>query len=290
MSQAQALAPQDAIREIVKASGTSFYWGMRILPPDRRNAVFALYAFCREVDDIADEPGTLEDKRAALADWRQEIDALYNQTPQKLETVALSHAIDDYALRKEDFLAIIDGMETDASGPVRCPDLDSLKLYCDQVACAVGRLCIHIFGEPNERGHRVANHLGMALQLTNILRDVGEDATMGRMYLPLEFLERHGIQPGDPSEMVRLPALIDVCKDVAAWAEQEYEHADNAMAACDPTAVKPARIMRNVYWRTFAHVRESLCDNKQLPQTPYGLKRLVLKAEKTVIALKTALG
>ncbi len=186
-------ALRQTIRNRVAAAGTSFYWAMRLLPRDRRNAMYAVYAWCREVDDIADGDRPAAHKLAALADWRDEIEALYADRPRHLVARALHEPVRRYRLRREDFLAVLDGMEMDAREDIRAPDLARLDLYCARVASAVGDLSVHIFGDPSDAAHRVAHSLGRALQLTNILRDLDEDARRGRLYLPRELLERHGI-------------------------------------------------------------------------------------------------
>ena len=169
---------------------------MRLLPRERRDGMYAVYAFCREVDDIADDEGTPpEQKAAALDAWRSEIEALYEGACRdSLVGRALRHPVLCYSLRREDFHAVIDGMEMDAAEDIRAPDMATLDLYCARVAAAVGHLSVHVFGDPSPDAHAVADSLGRALQLTNILRDLDEDARRGRLYLPRELLDRHGIR------------------------------------------------------------------------------------------------
>jgi len=167
-------ALREAIRHRVEAAGTSFYWAMRLLPQDRRNGMYAVYAFCREVDDIADGDRPVEHKLAALGAWRQEIDALYGGRPHLVVARALCEPALRYGLRRHDFLAIIDGMEMDAREDIRAPGLAMLDLYCARVASAVGHLSVHVFGDASHPAHLVAESLGRALQLTNILRDLDE--------------------------------------------------------------------------------------------------------------------
>ena len=169
--------------------------------------LYAVYAFCREVDDIADGERRVEHKLAALADWREEIDALYGGRPQHLVARALREPALRYDLRRQDFLAIIDGMEMDAREHIRAPDLATLDLYCGRVASAVGHLSVHVFGDSSDAAHAVAESLGRALQLTNILRDLAEDATRHRLYLPREILDRHGIRGSDPIMVLRHPGI-----------------------------------------------------------------------------------
>jgi phytoene synthase len=239
-----------AIAARVAKAGTSFYWAMRILPPARREAMFAVYAFCREVDDIADEPGSLAQKRAALDAWRREIEALYAGRPTHEIARALAGPMRDYALRREDFLAVIDGMAMDAESEIRAPSLAELDLYCDRVASAVGRLSVRIFGDASPASDRVAFALGRALQLTNILRDLAEDGARGRLYLPRELLERHGVPSADIAAALRHPGLDAACRDLAALALRRYAEADAAMAQCDRKAMRPAAVMSAVYRAT----------------------------------------
>ncbi len=240
---------RDAIRRRVEAAGTSFYWAMRLLPAARREAMYAIYAFCREVDDIADDWPEAERARG-LAAWRDEIAALYEGAPQHPVARALREPVARFALRRGDFEAIIDGMEMDAAGDIRAPDLATLDLYCARVAAAVGHLSVHAFGDPSPAAHRVADALGRALQLTNILRDLGEDAGRGRLYLPREVLDRHGIRATEPRTVLRHPALPAACRDVAALAERHFAEADAAMAQCSRRAMRPAALMGAFYRAT----------------------------------------
>ena len=241
------VALRESIRQRVESAGTSFYWAMRLLPQDRRNGMYAVYAFCREVDDIADDTSSPEHKKAALAAWHAEIDALYAGHPGQLVACALRDPVTRYRLRREDFHTVIDGMEMDAAQNIRAPDLATLDLYCARVASAVGHLSVHIFGDPSAAAHAVADALGRALQLTNILRDLDEDAQRGRLYLPREMLDRHGIREAAPSEVLRHPALPSVCRDLAAIAERHFAEAARAMAGCSRRAMRPAAVMGAFY-------------------------------------------
>src|SRR3954471_11843667 len=242
-------ALRDAIRRKVEAAGTSFYWAMRLLPEERRNGMYAVYAFCREVDDIADDESTPPArKRAALDEWRSEIDALYaGRVPQRLVGRALRHPVLCYSLRREDFHAVIDGMEMDAAEDIRVPDIATLDLYCGRDAAAVWYLSVHVFGDPSPDAHAVADSLGRALQLTNILRDLDEDARRGRLYLPRELLDRHGIRTADPLQILRHPALPAACRDLAAIARRHFDDAGGAMARCSRRAMRPAAVMGAFY-------------------------------------------
>lgn len=183
-----AMAATDDMTPQQTASNSSFYAAMRILPREQRDAMFQIYSFCRKVDDIADSTGPRKERLAALDQWRKDIDALYaGHPPAQLKDYVAS--VRQFALRREDFIAIIDGMEMDVPADIRAPNAETLDLYCDRVASAVGRLSVRVFGMTEEDGILLARHLGRALQLTNILRDIDEDAGIGRLYLPSESLK-----------------------------------------------------------------------------------------------------
>jgi len=247
----------ETIRRRVEAAGTSFYWAMRLLPHHRRNGMYAVYAFCREVDDIADGERPVQHKLAALTAWREEIDGLYAGHPRHLITRALNEPVLRYHLRRGDFHAVIDGMEMDACDAICAPDLATLDLYCARVACAVGHLSIHVFGDESDAAHAVAESLGRALQLTNILRDLDEDARRGRLYLPHEILDRHGIRSTDPVAVLQHPALPAVCREVAAIAEEHFEESMRMMARCARRAMRPAAVMAALYHATLAALLRS---------------------------------
>jgi presqualene diphosphate synthase len=253
---ADATPLHDAIRQRVEAAGTSFYWAMRLLPRERRNGMYAIYAWCREVDDIADSDQPAAFKLAALNAWRDEIDALYAGRPRQLITRALQEPLRRYALRRQDFLALIAGMEMDAREAIRAPDLMTLDLYCARVASAVGHLSVHVFGDPSPAAHRVAASLGRALQLTNILRDLAEDAERGRLYLPREILENCGVAAREPRAVLRDPALPAVCRAVAAIAEAHFGEAEQAMQQCRRRAMRPAAVMSAVYHATLRALQQ----------------------------------
>jgi squalene synthase HpnD len=239
-------ADLDAIEKIVRSAGTSFYRGMTVLPPDRRHAMYAIYAFCRLVDDIADEETAFADKLPRLGAWRERIEGLYRGEADDPVTRVLLLATRKFGLRRQDFLDMIDGMQMDAEEVIVAPDLVKLDLYCDRVAASVGRLSVRAFGDSSADADRVAYALGRALQLTNILRDVAEDADRDRLYLPREYLEAEGV-PADPKAAVGHPGLTRVCQRLAALAQAHFRDAHRAMDQCDPRAMKPARLMGATY-------------------------------------------
>ena len=228
-------------------AGSSFYTAMRILPPVQRDGMYQVYAFCRAVDDIADEGGTRAERLSGLARWRADIETFYSGGGTTALTCGLAGPTAKFGLRKEDFLAVIDGMEMDAREDIVAPDWATLDLYCDRVASAVGRLSVRIFGIEEKAGIELSHHLGRALQLTNILRDLDEDAGIGRLYLPREALRTAGITSDEIASVLAHPALSTACLEVANRARGHFEQADAIMAAQPRAAVKSPRIMGTVY-------------------------------------------
>jgi presqualene diphosphate synthase len=229
------------------AAGSSFSCAMHLLSVERRQALRALYAYCREVDDIADGEASHSLKQTLLSNWRNEIARLYGGRPRNAVTLGLSQAIHRYGLCCHDFLAFIDGAEMRAQTEIRAPSLAQLDRYCERVAVAVGRLSVRIFGEETPAGEHVAAELGRALQLTNILRDLAEDAKQHRLYLPRELLHAHGIFATTPSWVLAHPALPDVCRDLAGRAERHYAAAAEAISACPRSTIRPVVVMLGIY-------------------------------------------
>jgi len=241
-----AAADRAEVEAIVCRARTSFYRGMRVLPPDRRYAMYAVYAFCRLVDDIADDDGSFEAKAPRLDEWRRRVDDLYAGRADGSVTRALLAAVRAFGLRRQDFHDVIDGMAMDAGAPIVAPTLAELDLYCDRVAAAVGRLSVRAFGDSSAAADEVAYNLGRALQLTNILRDLHEDAARGRIYLPRDWLDEADIEP-NPASLVSAPRLPEVCGRVATLAHRHFDRAGAAMRRCDRRAMKPARLMGATY-------------------------------------------
>jgi presqualene diphosphate synthase len=235
---------------VVAASGTSFYWGMRLLPRAKRDAMYAIYAFCREVDDVADGVLPASVKLAQLAAWRAEVEALFAGGASWPTTLALVEPVGRFDLPKAEFDAMIDGMEMDAGERMRAPRLAELERYCRCVAGAVGLLSVRVFGALGSDPERGALALGEALQLTNILRDLAEDGARGRLYLPRELLGQHGIAERDPERVLDHPALPAVCAALAERARQRFEEADRRFADSARRQMRPALVMMQVYRRT----------------------------------------
>ncbi len=235
-----AASPAAAAAAVTERSGSTFYWPMLLLPRSKRAAMFAIYAFCRRIDDIADEPGEPAEKRAALDAWRTEIRGLYaGGAPSSSLGAALKGAIERYGLPRGELEALIDGMAMDipadghgngTSGGLTGPALPTLRLYCRRVAGAVGMLAIRVFDRADASTEAFALALGEALQLTNILRDLTEDAGIGRLYLPRELLDEAGIDSSDPTTVLAHPNLPQVCEALADLAEQRFAEARRTLA------------------------------------------------------------
>jgi len=239
--------PREVEAVEAKARGSSFYAAMRLMPRAEREAMFAIYAFCRMVDDIADDGvGTRDERFAALDAWRRDLDVLY-AGGTAVQSAFLKEAVARYRLRKGDFLAVIDGMEMDVAGDIVAPDLAILDLYCDRVASAVGRLSIKVFGMEEEPGFKLAHHLGRALQLTNILRDLDEDAGIGRLYLAHEYLESAGIATADPKAAIADPRIDVACRACAMLAHEHYRAAEAIFAAKPKGRIRTPKLMGAVY-------------------------------------------
>jgi presqualene diphosphate synthase len=237
------------------ARGSSFYAAMRIMPPRERSAMYEIYGFCRAIDDIADEAGEFARKIAQLEEWRGNVALLYAGTTRPA-LQGLARAMEEFGLRKEDFLAVIDGMEMDVRGPIVAPDMAMLTLYCDRVACAVGRLSVRVFGMEEREGLDLSHHLGLALQLTNILRDIDEDALLGRLYLPKELLEDAGIREALPEQAIARPAVESACITLAEKARGHFSEADAVMKRCERKRVRTPRVMSQAYQTILAALME----------------------------------
>jgi phytoene synthase len=247
------------------AARSSFHTAIRLLPARKQAAMVEIYAFCRAVDDIADGAAPVPAKRAALEHWRADIRACCaGAAPVQLE--ALQGHVRAYGLACADFEAVIDGMLMDAeAAPLCAPSADVLDLYCDRVASAVGRLSVKVFGVPGLDGVLLAHHLGRALQLTNILRDIDEDAAIGRVYLPRELLLEAGVvldgAAGGAAHgpaaraIVAHPALACACVQVAAQAQGHFDAAGRVMRGYPASCVRTPRLMGAVYLALLARLR-----------------------------------
>ena len=240
------MTPQQYCQQKAAASGSSFYASFRFLPKAKRDAMIALYAFCREVDDIADECTDLNIARTKLAWWRAEINNLYQGNPQHPVSKALAEPIKTYHLSEEHFLEIIDGMEMDCDQN-RYADFKELQLYCYRVASVVGLLSASIFGYTNRNTLKYAHDLGMAFQLTNIIRDVGEDARRGRIYLPLDEIAKVGLTEHDILHGIESSKFKELMEFQIERAETFYDKALRALPPEDKKAQLPGLMMAAIY-------------------------------------------
>jgi 15-cis-phytoene synthase len=240
------MTPDEYCQQKAAASGSSFYYSFLFLPQERRRAITALYAFCREVDDVVDETEDPQLAATKLAWWRVELGNLVQGKPQHPVTKALLPFIDKYSLSREKLGEIIDGMEMDLTQS-RYLDWTGLERYCYRVAGVVGLLAAAIFGYRDARTLEYARHLGIAFQLTNIIRDVGEDARKNRIYLPMEDLKQFGVPASDilnGSESENLKKLLAF---EASRARQFYEKAFQSLPAQDRKAQRAGLIMAAIY-------------------------------------------
>jgi phytoene synthase len=240
------MTPDEYCQQKAAASGSSFYYSFLFLPPERRRAITALYAFCREVDDLVDETSEAQLAAAKLAWWRSEVANLYRGNPQHPVTKALLPFIEKYSLSKENLGEIIDGMEMDLT-QTRYLDWPGLERYCYLVAGVVGLLAAGIFGYRDSRTLEYARSLGIAFQLTNIIRDVGEDARKNRIYLPMDELKRFEVPAADILNARETPQFRALMKFQDARARSYYDKALAALPAEDRRAQRPGLIMAAIY-------------------------------------------
>ncbi|WP_323034227.1 presqualene diphosphate synthase HpnD [Pararhodobacter sp.] len=238
--------PHDYCQDRAAKSGSSFYYSFMFLPPEQRQAITALYAFCREVDDVVDECHDVSLAQIKLEWWRQEVERIFTGTPTHPVGFALQDVLTRFKLPQEQLLEIIDGMAMDLS-QTRYLDFKGLQLYCYRVASVVGLLSVEIFGYENRQTLKYAHDLGVALQLTNIIRDVGEDARRGRIYLPIEDLQRFGVPAKDILEARYSDAFRELMAFQAERAEHFYEQAFAQLPAGDRKAQRPGLVMAAIY-------------------------------------------
>ena len=253
MTAERIASPDDYCQERAAKSGSSFYYSFLFLPEEQRKAIMALYAFCREVDDVVDECSDPAVARAKLEFWRNEVRACFEGTPQHPVTRALQPALERFNLQQEYFHEIIDGMEMDLDYDAY-PSFTELSLYCYRVASVVGLLTAEIFGYQDRRTLRYANDLGLAFQLTNILRDVHEDVARGRVYLPLDELKRFGVEPSD----LTLPQTTDNLRRLFAFqaerAQSYYDRAFGHLPEVDRWPQRSGIIMAAIYRTTLREI------------------------------------
>lgn len=239
------------VRNVTRQSGSSFLWAIRSLNGERREAMYAIYAFCREVDDIADGMDGTAVKIDRLAEWQQELNKVFDGDSRTSTGRALQYAVSGYDLDPRDFELIIEGMKTDSQPAVRLQTTAELDTYIDRVACSVGRLSNKVFGIPEPASSALARALGNALQLTNILRDLDEDMARNRVYVPGELIEKHGAQSPDANLLQNHNGLAKACEELAERAEMQYLAAQSILAGLGGRASRPGTMMMHAYWLVF---------------------------------------
>ena len=240
------MTPDEYCQDKAAASGSSFYYSFLFLPPERRRAITALYAFCREVDDAVDESSDAQLAATKLAWWRQEVAGLYAGNPRHPVTQALEPHLKTFSLSQQHLNEIISGMEMDLT-QTRYLDWKGLERYCYHVAGVVGLLAARIFGYSDPRTLDYARSLGIAFQLTNIVRDVGEDARKNRIYLPMEDLQKFGVPAADILGLRQSEAFAKLMHFEAERARAHYDEAFRALPAADRKAQRPGLIMAAIY-------------------------------------------
>ena len=238
---------QQNVENIVKKSGSSFYWGMKLLPEIKKRAMFSVYAFCRVVDDIADNTGKIKSKKTKLNSWKKKIDNLYQKKVINESIMKeLNTYIENFNLEKKDFISIIDGMLMDAKKKIQFPSTTELELYCRRVAVAVGYLSIKIFGLNDSKGKKYAYSLGMAFQLTNIVRDFKEDLDIGRCYIPGEKLKKYGIKR-NISNLEKTKKIQEVLQEILSDADNFFKKADELSINFDKKKIVASELMKEFY-------------------------------------------
>jgi phytoene synthase len=240
------MTPEDYCQQKAAQSGSSFYYSFLFLPPQRRQAITALYAFCREVDDVVDETSDASIAQTTLQWWRHEVQQMLAGAPTHPVTKALQPHLAPFNLRGEHLMAVIDGMEMDLT-QTRYLDFKGLERYCWHVASVVGILSASIFGYTDQRTLVYAEKLGMAFQLTNIIRDVGEDARRGRIYLPIDELQKFEVTAADILNAKHSERFEALMKFQLARAQAYYDEALANLPAIDRRSQRPGLIMAAIY-------------------------------------------
>lgn len=256
------MTPDQYCQDKSAKSGSSFYYSFRFLPAQQRQAIIALYAFCREVDDTVDEIADTDIARTKLAWWREEIQRAFQGTATHPVGLALQSALQNFDLHEEYFMEIIDGMAMDLD-QFSYPEFKHLALYCHRAASVVGLLSVEIFGYKDRKTLKYAEHLGMALQLTNIIRDVREDAQRGRIYLPQDELQQFNVNADDLLALKSSPELIELLKFQTARAKQYYQQALQLLPESDRYTQRTGLIMAAIYEATLDEIAK---DNFQVMQ------------------------
>jgi phytoene synthase len=252
------MTPDQYCKDKAAQSGSSFYYSFMFLSPDKRRAITALYAFCREVDDVVDESSDENVARTTLAWWHTEVTAIYTGTPQHPVARALIPVVKQYNLPQEHFHEIIDGMEMDLQQH-QYVDFKALQQYCYRVASVVGLLAAEIFGYTDRNTLKYAHDLGLAFQLTNIIRDVGEDARRGRIYLPLGELALFGVHVNDILDKKESEGFQKLMQFQIDRAQRYYQRAIEQLPPVDRRAQRTGLIMAAIYRATLEEIIASGC-------------------------------
>lgn len=250
--------PNDYCQEKAAASGSSFYYSFMFLPPEKRRAITALYAFCREVDDVVDECTDPQVALTTLNWWRDQVAAIYGGQPQHPVAIALVSVVKQFNMPQEHLQEIIDGMEMDLEQP-RYADFKSLQLYCYRVASVVGLLTVEIFGYTNRQTLKYAHELGIAFQLTNIIRDVGEDARRNRIYLPMDEMLQFGVKAADILNGRETEQFQKLMAFQIERAQRYYDQALSLLPNEDRKSQRTGLIMSAIYRATLGEVVASGC-------------------------------
>ncbi len=248
-------ADYERCAQITRRSRSSFYYAFILLPPDRRRALHAVYAFCRFIDDIADDEA-IREPALLLRRWREELDRVYAGVPTRALSRALADSARRFTIPRDLFVEIIAGVEMDLSRK-RYQTFEELRPYCYRVASALGLICIEIFGYRNPSAKLYAENLGLALQLTNIIRDVGEDAARGRIYLPLEDLARFHVSEDEILGGVYSSNFASLMDFEAKRAQELYAKAQSALAPEDRATLLTAEAMRLIYAALLERIMKS---------------------------------
>jgi phytoene synthase len=254
------MTPDQYCQDKAAKSGSSFYYSFRFLPQQQRQAIIALYAFCREVDDTVDEIADTDIARTKLAWWREEIQRTFHGIATHPVGLALQSALQNFDLHEEYFMEIIDGMAMDLD-QFSYSEFKHLALYCHRAASVVGLLSVEIFGYEDRKTLKYAENLGMALQLTNIIRDVREDAERGRIYIPQDELQQFNVSADDLLALKSSPELIDLLKFQTARAKQYYQQALQLLPESDRYTQRTGLIMAAIYEATLDEIEK---DNFQV--------------------------
>ena len=252
------MTPDEYCQDKAAASGSSFYYSFLFLPKEKRRAITALYAFCREVDDVVDECTDEQVARTTLNWWRVQVGEIYSGQPQHPVAIALIPIVKQFNMAQEHLLEIIDGMEMDLDQP-RYNDFKSLQLYCYRVASVVGLLSVEIFGYQDRQTLKYAHDLGIAFQLTNIIRDVGEDARRNRIYLPMEEMQQFGVTAADILNANETENFQKLMAFQVERAQRYYDQALDLLPAIDRKTQRTGLIMAAIYRATLAEVIASGC-------------------------------